>query len=376
MNNLIFLDHILLFEFDRDLKTSPLFPEYLSIYQSFPYPPSVEYFVSRNMIIDLHGPWNLEPTSFPMPAFPSSPITFEDAADSFGLEMCQEIDNGKDIYLMWSGGIDSTVLAVSLLKHIQPHQRDKLTVVSSFFSQRENPIFYHKFLKNFKQIDVMNFDPANINLKNSIILDGEGGDQIFGSSGANAAFSLNPDKILLPWRKNLDFLRDFYHDSTPGFVDYIVDLMNKTINHSSMPIETLFDFFWWLNFNFKLDCVSFRQTLRMCKNITDQDFEYFTKHVMRRFYISKKIQQWSMSATAPDKINVARKTVKWAGRKYIYDFDHNEYYFREKRKEFSFIVKPNPSTIKYFAIDKNYQRYSFRDRETRQQIGKIFQLNG
>jgi hypothetical protein len=223
---------------------------------------------------------------------------------------------------------------------------------------------------------VSDFDPAQIDLSNSLILDGEGGDQIYGSSAANKIFSLHPEKILLPWRKNLDFLRNYwYKDSMPEFWDWLLELMNKTIDHGPAPVETCFDFFWWLNFNCKLDCTLFRHTLRLSKNIVDQDFEYFSKTVMRRFYASDKIQQWSMTAGAENKINQAKKTVKWAGRKYIYEFDHNEYYFREKRKEFS-IQSLSTRGSRYFAIDKNYQRYSFWDRETRQQIGKTFQLTG
>jgi hypothetical protein len=159
----------------------------------------------------------------------------------------------------------------------------------------------------------------------------------------------------------------------PEFWDWLLALMNTTIDHGPAPVETLFDFFWWLNFNCKLDSTLFRHTLRLSENVADQDFEYFSKKVMRRFYASDKIQQWSMTAGAENKINQARKTVKWGGRKYIYEFDHNEYYFREKRKEFSSEVIANLST-QYFAIDCQYQRYSFRNRETRQQIGKIFQL--
>ena len=82
-----------------------------------------------------------------------------------------------------------------------------------------------------------------------------------------------------------------------------------------------------------------------------------------------------MTAGAENKINQAKKTVKWAGRKYIYDFDHNDYYFREKRKEFSSEVIANLSA-RYFAIDSQYRRYSFWDRKTRQQIGDMFQLKG
>jgi len=372
MNNLIFLNHILLFKLDHTLQQSTLFPTYLSVYQSLPKPPGIEYFLPRNMIIDLNGPWKLEPTTYPVPVMPTTPISFEEAADNFGLTVCQDLDQGKKVYLMWSGGIDSTAVAVSVLKYIKPAQYSNLHLVLSDFSQRENPIFYHKFLRQFKQIDISTFDPANIDMNNSIVLDGEGGDQIFGSSAANRIFSQFPEKIMLPWRKNLDFLRNCWHNpEVPEFWYHLLDLMQESIDQSTAPVETLYDFFWWLNFNFKLDSTLFRHTVRLSDNVSDNDFKYFAQTVMRRFYASEKIQQWSMGASASDKINTAKKTVKWAGRKYIYEFDKNEYYFREKRKEFS---KEASSTMgtKYFAIDKNYQRYSFWDRETRQHIGNVF----
>jgi hypothetical protein len=374
MNNFIFLNHRTLFQFDYKIKSSPLYAEYMGIYRFFPNPPGIEYFNPRNMIIDLQGPWSLAPTVTPVPSLPVSPITFDEAADDFGSTICEELDRGQQVYLMWSGGIDSTAVAVSVLKHIKPTHRKNLHVVLSDFSRRENPMFYHRFLSQFDQIDVAEFDPAKYDLTNSIILDGEGGDQIYGSSAANKVFSLHPDKILLPWRKNLDFLRNYWFQHTqPKFWDWLVELTNTTVNHSLVPVETCFDFFWWLNFNCKLDSTLFRHTLRLSQNISDQDFEYFSKTVMRRFYAAEKMQQWSMTAGAENKINQARKTVKWAGRKYIYDFDQNEYYFREKRKEFGVVTVPILSD-RYFAIDNNFQRYSFWDRSTRQQLGKIFNV--
>lgn len=374
MNNLIFLNHLLLFDLDQKIKNSSLYADYLGIYRFFPNPPGIEYFNPRNMVVDLNGPWKLEPTATPLPDLPNSPISFDEAADDFGLKICQNLDRGQQVYLMWSGGIDSTAVAVSALKHIRPAHRNNFHVVLSDSSKHENPMFYHKFLSQFDQIELSVFDPAQIDLYNSVILDGEGGDQTYGSSAANKIFSLNPDKILLPWRKNLDFLRSFwYQDSMPEFWDWLLELMNKTIDHGPAPVETCFDFFWWLNFNCKMDATLFRHTLRLSENVLDRDFEHFAKAVMCRFYASDKIQQWSMTAGAENKINQARKTVKWAGRKYIYEFDHNEYYFREKRKEFSSEVIANLSA-QYFAIDNQYQRYSFWDRTTRQQIGKIFQL--
>ncbi len=378
MNNFIFLNHASLFRFDHRIENNTLFADYLGIYKFFPRPPLhgvIEYFNPRNMLVDLHGPWALSPTVHAVPNLPATPITFEEAADEFGSKVCNELDLGKQVYLMWSGGIDSTAVAVSVLKHIKPVHHSNFHVVLSNVGIHENPMFYHQFLKKFDTISVANFDPSTIDLYNSIILDGEGGDQIFGSSAANMIFSLYPEKILLPWRKNLDFLHNcWYKDSMPEFWDWLLELMNKTIDHGPAPVETCFDFFWWLNFNCKLDSTLFRAVSRLSENIADQDFEHFAKTVMRRLYASDKIQQWSMTAGAENKINQAKKTVKWAGRKYIYDFDHNEYYFREKRKEWSSETYPLLSN-KYFAVDKNFKRYSLWDRSTRQQLGKIFNIN-
>jgi hypothetical protein len=372
MNNLLFLNHLQLFCYDNTLKHTPLYPKYSSIYQFFPDPPGIENFLSRNKNIDLGGPWSFESTAFPIPNLLSNPISFTDAADSFGQEVAQEIDTGKDVYLMWSGGIDSTCIAVSILKNLQQHQKSKLFIVLSDLSRHENPMFYHRFLKDFNQIELSNFDPAVLDLRSSIILDGEGGDQVFGSSAANKLFSLYPEKILLPWRTEIDFLRAQWHsDRVPAFWDIFIDIMTDTINQGTAPVDTLHDFYWWLNFNFKLDSVMFRHSLRLGENVADQDFEYFCSTTMRRMFASTKMQQWSMQAGATAKIGLARKTVKWEGRKYIYDFDQNEYYFREKRKEFS---TSTISTIasKYFAVDKNYKRYTIADRAVRQEIRTKF----
>lgn len=375
MNNLRFLNHPMLFSLDPATINSKLYPEYMSIYQFFPRPPGVEYFNARNMVIDFKGPWKLEPTAYPMPAMPLMPVSFEYAADSFGSEVTAEIDSGKDLYMMWSGGIDSTSIAVSILKNIRYDQRERLHIVSSNMSRTESPMFYNSFLKDFNQIELADFDPAKLDLTRSIILDGEGGDQVFGSSAANKLFSIHPDKILLPWRDNIDFLRQYWHkDWVPGFWEFFLELMTTTINKGSAPVDTLYDFYWWLNFNFKFDSVMFRHTLRLSENVPDKDFEYFATSAFRRMFAYDKIQQWSMSCGAEDKIHTARKTIKWGARKYIYEFDRNEYYFREKRKEFSTETIAD-SVSKYLAVDHKYQRYSILDRSTRLDLRQTFYPN-
>jgi asparagine synthetase B (glutamine-hydrolysing) len=372
MNNLRFLNHPILLSLDPNIVRSTLYPEYMSIYQFFPNPPGVEFFNSRNIYIDLKAPWDLEPSEYHMPALPADTVTFADAADSFGSEISAEMSAGKQVYMMWSGGIDSTSIAVSILQNIKTEQHQNLHIVLSELSKTENPMFYHNHLRQFNQIALHEFEPGTLDLTNSIILDGEGGDQIFGSSAANKLFSLHPDKIMLPWRDNIDFLHQYwYKDTVPGFWDFFMEIMQTTINAGTAPVDTLYDFYWWLNFNFKFDSVMFRHTLRLSENVADDQFEYFAKNVLRRMFAYDKIQQWSMTCGADDKIHTAKKTIKWAARKYIYEFDQNEYYFREKRKEFSTATIADTSA-KYIAVDKNYKRYTIADRQVRQELRKKF----
>jgi hypothetical protein len=372
MNNLRFLNHFILTALDPNILESSRYSEYTSIYRFFPNPPGVEFFHSRIAGVELKSPWTFEDTEYPVPLMPSSPVSFSDAADSFGATISSYIDQGKQIYLMWSGGIDSTVVAVSVLKYLRDNQRDHLHIVLSNASRVEHPVFYHKFLKSLDQIELTDFDPGKLDLVNSIITDGEGGDQIFGSAAINKVFSIYPDKIYLPWRDNQDFLKQFwYKDSVPGFYDFLMHIMETTIKHTSVPVITLYDFFWWLNFNFKFESVMYRHTLRLGENVNDKDFEYFSNTTIYRLFATEKMQQWSMGAGAQEKLNQARKTIKWAARKYIYEFDCNEYYFREKRKEFSNSTIAD-ATAKHIAIDKDYKRYTMAERSIRQDIRKTF----
>ena len=115
----------------------------------------------------------------------------------------------------------------------------------------------------------------------------------------------------------------------------------------------------------------YRHTLRLSETIPDNQFEYFANTTIQRLYASKKMQQWSMTCSAEDKIRSGRKTIKWAARRYIYNFDGNEYYFREKRKEFSSSTIAD-ATAKYIAVDKDYKRYTIAERSVRQQLRKTF----
>ena len=365
MNNLIFLDHVLLIMTDANTCMGTKYQDYFNLYRRWEIPPGIEFLVSRSAPMALSNPWNITTSSFPLPE--AKQVSFVDAADSFGQSIANEMDNGKQVFMLWSGGIDSTCGVVSVLKNCKPEHAKQIHIVMSDLSRQENPMFYEKYLKQYDRIEYATLNFSNYDLKNSLILDGEGGDQMFGSSMSNRLFSIAPDKINLPWRSHLDLISKMLRK--PWDTDNTWDIFMNFITGSipdSVRVETLAELFWWINFNCKLDAVLLRTPLYYGHNLNDTDFAHLMTNCTRRLFAHTEVQQWSMSAASSEKIEGGKLT-KLPARRYIYDFDHNEYYFREKRKELSTPM----FNRKYFAMDKDYNRYSLDDRAVRQQVRQL-----
>jgi hypothetical protein len=62
---------------------------------------------------------------------------------------------------------------------------------------------------------------------------------------------------------------------------------------------------------------------------SDQDFAYFVKNCYFNLFADTKIQQWSLGADVTEKLDFEKKLIKYAFKKYIYEFDQNEFYFRK-----------------------------------------------
>ena len=371
MNNLIFVDHTELMFTDRKILASSEYKDYFALYKRFPYPPGTEFITSRISPLTIKNPWNSGIASaYPIPELPTDRILFADAADEFGQFVSTEMDSGKHVYLLWSGGIDSTCVIVSVLKHMKAEHRELIHVVKSRASLDEHRMFYENFLSGFDQIDFVDLDFNKLDLEKCLVLDGEGGDQLFGSSFANKIFSMYPEKISGKWKNESAFISQHFRHSSESDSEWqsFLNIMETSIQQSQLEIDTLYQYCWWLNFNFKFDAVMFRTALYYTEGIDDHKFKYFLQNNICRMFATKKMQQWAMTAGQDEKTSNAGKMVKFSAKKYIFDFDHNEFYFREKRKEIS-LDRVCPV---YFALDADYNRYSLGDRLIRQQLKEKF----
>jgi hypothetical protein len=317
--------------------------------------------LTQNRFVTRNGEWSLpwkQPLipGFEMPPYdPNFSKSYEQVTDERALQMRQRIHNGEKLVVMYSGGMDSTLVLASLIKNLNEEELKSVVVCASIHSIAENPVFWEKFIHNkLKVID------SYTCFYDDLIHDGyrpitaDEGDCIFGTSiglqlyhnydyyiqdlspevrqnllgikdkisSADAHYSLYKDLII----KHLSY------DSTPEGREFGRLLYHKYVhnaNTGTVPIHSLHDFFWWLIFNVKyLNCsvrgaIYFNYTIPVRECIDS----------MENWYNGGEYQQWSMANNNNgQKIGSTLATYKYAQRKYIYDLDKNDWYFHFKTK--------------------------------------------
>jgi hypothetical protein len=250
---------------------------------------------------------------FKMPAIDTSfDLTYEQCCDrraSELYELSKEID--KPIYLLYSGGIDSTLALVSFLKAIPENDRDRLVLLMNADSIREYPLMYYTHIRGkLKTITSNNF--SKYFDKSCILVGGEFNDQLFGS-----------DLVKLVYQKfDFDTVKKRYNREiiTAVFLEVGMnsesantwyDLIDESCKNSPVAIVTVFDFLWWLNFNFKWQAVYFRLLIRCDPQYRANVDQQFLDTYYHHFYGEEYFQQWSM-------LNQENKiTHEWSGYKFV-----------------------------------------------------------
>lgn len=360
MNDLIYFSSRTLLQYDPTLKDNHWF----NITRAMDWPAHI---VSR--VHKLDTPWSLAGTQYPIPQLQQVGFDFSELLDNVAAEFCtQQQLTDNEIYVSWSGGIDSTAVLVSLLKTASPQIKSRITVLLDYRSKQENAYFYNKFIKpNFQVVDVNTFVVSADNYQKIIILDGEGGNQIFGFKAISWWIYKKQWALLdTAWTKIDDLTAVI-----PGINQHGVDLIIESIKHSPVPIVTVFDFIWWANFNFKWDDAMLQKSLAYTKMLNPlQSKEFFENRVIR-FFAHKDIQIWSM-IYKDYRRSTSKIMNKQIVKKYIYDFDKNHLYYAHKQEQGSNADVYSKMAFSILnpivAIDQNWNKYSLADKSTRQKI--------
>lgn len=372
MNDLIYLSLTSLKKYDPYLST----PEYkhnrwFNLPFHNPWHPHINSRTTK-----LNAPWTKIDTICPIPQITHNETRFDVVLESIAEEFCQQVlQSGKTPYLCWSGGVDSTAILVSLLKVGSLEFLKKLVVLYNTNSINENSYFYYNFIENrLTAEDIDDFKITGENYNKIMIIDGEFGNQIMNHNYCtNLIYSGRYDLLDDPWKTNKELSTLLFNVDNEFSNQLILD----SVPHSPVPVETGFDLLWWMNFNFKFDNIVLRKIEPYTHNLTAEQTETFWNEGLVRFFTHPDMQIWSLLTTNQRREGL-KITPKYVPKKYIFDFDHNEFWFYNKREEVSrssklMVQHHTPYTSSLVAIDKNWNKYYIADSQTRKQLGELLE---
>ena len=220
-----------------------------------------------------------------MPAGEIRRVTLEEACYDAAMQIYSRSD---DVVLLWSGGIDSTLAAVNLLKYRPPHC--KLTFAFNQLSVEEYPAFAsfirtqcdYRFLESNED-----YRFATYLQPHQYLTSGNCADQLLGS---RAFLQLGLDF-------NTPISECYNSPLVTGTLPKVLldrdlseDTISTIIQQAPIALTTVFDFFWYLNFRFKWTHVRW-------KMITFIDATVFQPSLVKRynpFYNTISWQHWSI----------------------------------------------------------------------------------
>lgn len=239
----------------------------------------------------------------------------------------------KPILLFYSGGIDSTIVAISFILAAEGRDlRQQVKIAMTPDSIIENPNFYYQNIRpNFSLVSSEQFN--HLLTEDYIIVGGEHNDQLFGSDiVAKTEVAFGFDRVLEPWGQGM--LKDWFKHNhmSDSQANFWFDMLVWHAESAPCEIRTSFDLLWWLNFNFKWQCVFFRMLLRISPQTQHRVNDQWIANQFYHFFSSENFQKWSM-LNPQLKIKNSWRSYKFHAKEFIYKFNGDIIYKNEKLKK-------------------------------------------
>jgi len=353
------------------------------------------------------GEWSMAwpqqiPPGFEMPEYdPNFNRTFSDVSDERAKDISKLIrEKNQKFAVMYSGGIDSTVIMAALIKNLTAEELKNVIVCANSHSMIENPHFWKKFVwEKFKILDSSKYKYDDLIELGYRPITADEGDCIFGTMSfldLQQNYSYYIEGLSLESKTHLINLKDKmtlgdvhyseYKDliikhwsipSNPDLGKSWYDKFDKNIKTSNIPVQSLHDYYWWVLFNIKwVSCA-----IRIPVYLNDRlDCGTVIKEWAVNWFNSIPYQQWSMvNNNNGEKIEFGPTTYKMAARKYIHSLDKNDWYFYFKLKMgslgpnvmFKQSVSHLPKELRpnaRFGIDSDYNLLSIDDTNVQEYI--------
>lgn len=267
-----------------------------------------------------------------MPEFRVFEKTFEEIVDERAIELMEKAKaSNKKLAVMYSGGIDSTVILCALLKNCSEQDiKNNVVVLLSDHSIQENPNFYNNYvIKKFDCVSSFRF-PYYLGNDAVIMVSGENADQLFGSQvtvkfTAYRSYDFLFTSIDEASDEIITWMQGRLDNGYKSFAPKYFEMFKKLCDAAPIKIDTLYKFLWWINFTNKWQSVYVR-ILPYSKNRSNIKLEenYTT------FFWPEQFQLWAMNNT--DKlVKDNEDTVKYIAKDYILKFNGDQSYYKKPK---------------------------------------------
>ena len=279
---------------------------------------------------------------FPVPKFRAFSRSYEDICNDRAREILENADKlGVRIHVMYSGGIDSTCVLVSLLKHATLEQRRNMVVLLSHESICENPRFYEEHIRGKLKVE-SSITFADLLGGADMLLSAEHNDMVMGSDKIGQMMA-QYGSASVHQRYSRDLMNEFFTALLKGDTEtagFYVDLFERLRDSAPVPIDTNFEFLWWVNFAIKWQaCYAYIAMHTRLGNAHGFTKDYLDTRFVS-FFNTDEFQLWSLNN--PDKkIKDTWASYKWIAKQLIYDYTKDAEYRDNKLKNGSLTFLTN-----------------------------------
>ena len=290
---------------------------------------------------------------FPVPQFHPFQKSYEEICNDRAVSVLKSAEElGVTIHVMYSGGIDSTCLLVSLLKHATPEQKKNIVVLLSHESIAENPRFYEEHIRGKLRVGSSIAFPELIGGKD-MLLSAEHNDLVMGNASVGRMITqYGPAIIHKPYSRELlvDFFTGILSDQDAA--EFYFKLFDHLCKTAPTEIRTNFDFMWWFNFATKWQaCFCFILFYVLPDNTAKITKEYLDTRFIS-FYNTDEFQLWSIN-NLDKRIKDTWKSYKWVLKDIIYGYTKDAEYRDNKTKVRSLPIVMEQHKVHNMFLDEN-----------------------
>jgi hypothetical protein len=221
----------------------------------------------------------------------------------------------KDEYVVaYSGGIDSTGALIAMLRTWPAAALKKIRIYLSSHSIEENVHFFDEHVIKFPLLTSMAEISARLLANNGLLVTGEMGDQLLGSSILFDAFRLfGPECMDKSYEDHATRVIAVGTGSDKS-AKAIFERFHPIVEECPFPIRTLHDFFWWVNFTQKWQYIKYRFL-----EMPSWDLRARHGSEVTHFYDAPYFQKWSLH-NHDKKTRKTWDSYKFTSKQFIYDF--------------------------------------------------------